>query len=161
MKQELTVEPEFSCLMSYTDSRLDVSENLKVINRGSEQNIQTSDDSPIATGKVNYTENEDVITVPAEDEIEESLENEDTLRNLLKRVDPSSIKSGAKTLEEIVGGIIEQFAKSDQSVSILFAGKTGAGKSSLINGLVGKKITEEGSGANSCTGLCSLRNPFS
>ena len=67
MKQELTVEPEFSCLMPYTDSRLDVSENLKVINRGSEQNIQTSGDSPIATTKVSYTESEDVITVPAED----------------------------------------------------------------------------------------------
>ena len=199
MNQELIVEPESSCFTSYTEYCLDVSENLnQMTNGGSEQNIQTPGDISIGTGKVNYTENEDVVIIPAEDELEEHLENEDMLRlkrndplsvisgarnedvviipakdeieeclenedmlwNLLKRIDPSSIKSGAKALKEIAGGIIEQFAKSDQSLSILFAGKTGVGKSSLINGVLGKRITEEGSGANSCTSLSSLQNHF-
>ena len=161
MDQELTVEPGFSCLMSYTDNRFDALESLdEMTNRGSEQNIQRPEDSSITTAKVSYTEIEDVINVPAEDELEELVENGYIFRNLLKGNDPSSIISGAGTLKEIAGGIIEQFAKSDQSVSILFVGKTGAGKSSLINGLVGKKITEEGSGATPCTSLCSLQNPF-
>ena len=101
-----------------------------------------------------------MVIIPAKDEIEECPEIEDMLQNLLKGIDSSLIIPGAKTWKEIAGGIIEQFAKSDHSVSILFAGETGVGKSSLINGLVGKKITEEGSGANSCTGLSSLQNPF-
>ena len=161
MNQELTVEAKFSCLMSYTDNCLDMLESLDEKTNGeSEQNIQTSGDSPITTTKVSYTESEDVITVPAEDELEECPENEDMLQNLLKGIDPSLIIPGAKTRKEMVEALIEQFAKSDQSVSILFPGKTGVGKSSLINGLVGKKIAEESCGASPCTGLSSLQNPF-
>lgn len=166
--QELIVEPESSRITSYTKYCLDVSENLEMTKSGSEQSIRTPGDFTIETTGVKDTENKSVVTVPAEDElevclenkVEECLENEAWFRNLFKSFNTSAILSGGRTLKDIAMGIIEQFAKSEHSVSILFAGKTGVGKSSLINGLVGNKIAEEGCGADPCTGLSSLEKPF-
>ena len=55
---------------------------------------------------------------------------------------------------------MQHINSTDESVAILFAGKTGAGKSSLINGLVGRKIAEEGTGAKPVTGESALDNPY-
>ena len=56
---------------------------------------------------------------------------------------------------------LEQLSKSaNHSVSILFAGKTGVGKSSLINGLVGRKVAEEGAGPAAKTPLEALDCPY-
>ena len=168
MNQELIIEPESSCIMSYTEYCLDVSENLEMTNIGSEQIIQTPGDCTIETTGVNDAENEGVVTVPAEDElevclenkVEECLENEAWFHIFLKPIDTAAILSDDRNLKDMAMGIIEQFAKSEHSVSILFAGKTGAGKSSLINGLIGHKIAEEGCGPDPCTGLSSLQKPF-
>lgn len=39
---------------------------------------------------------------------------------------------------------LEEWLTTSVSVNILVSGKTGAGKSTLINGIVGKKVCEEG-----------------
>ena len=45
-------------------------------------------------------------------------------------------------------------------LKIFFVGKEGAGKSSLINALIGREIAKEGAGAESATGLNALKNPY-
>ena len=42
-------------------------------------------------------------------------------------------------------------SETPDSISILLAGKTGVGKSALVNSLIGKKVAKEGAGAWSCT----------
>ena len=48
----------------------------------------------------------------------------------------------------------------NESVGILFVGDGGAGKSALINGLLGRNIATEGAGANPVTGMSALENPY-
>ena len=55
---------------------------------------------------------------------------------------------------------VQHVENTAQCVKILFAGKAGAGKSSLINGLVGQKIAKEGAGAKPVTGVSALENPY-
>ena len=55
---------------------------------------------------------------------------------------------------------VQHLANTAQCVKILFVGKAGAGKSSLINGLVGQKIAKEGAGAQPVTGISALKNPY-
>ena len=57
-------------------------------------------------------------------------------------------------------GKIQKLLSSDQSISILFAGKTGAGKSSLINALIGRNIAKEGASPKPVTALSALDNPY-
>lgn len=47
-----------------------------------------------------------------------------------------------------------------ESVGILFVGDGGAGKSALINGLLGRKIATEGAGAKSVTEMSALETPY-
>ena len=55
----------------------------------------------------------------------------------------SSIHVGRETAS-VVRRRVQHIENTAQCVKIVFAGKAGAGKSSLINGLAGRKIAEEG-----------------
>ena len=85
----------------------------------------------------------------------ENLENDEENRNILV----SSINVGRENASA-ARRRVQHIENTAQCVKILFAGKTGAGKSSLINGLVGKKIAEEGAGAKPVTGISTLENPY-
>ena len=133
----------------------------------------------MATSNNNSVFDEDLTTVPAEDEYtslvshieclpdaSENLEESDNETDSvgfcepLEQIYSLSISTGGNTMEDTARSKMEQFFKTDQSVSILFAGKTGAGKSSLINGLVGRNIATEGASPHSITGLSSLKQPY-
>ena len=129
----------------------------------------------MATGN-NSAFAEDITIVPAEDEytslvscieclpdatenLEESTDSVGFCETL-EQIYSLSISTGGNTMEDTARSKMEQFFKTDQSISILFVGKTGAGKSSLINGLVGRNIATEGASPHSVTGLSSLKQPY-
>lgn len=85
----------------------------------------------------------------------ENLENDEDIPSILV----SSMDVGRETAS-FVRRRVQHLANTDQCVKILFVGKAGAGKSSLINGLVGKKIAKEGAGAEPVTGVSALKNPY-
>ena len=53
--------------------------------------------------------------------------------------------------DETIALVKEYIAQGEDSLSIVIAGKMGTGKSSLVNGIVGEKVAEEGSSAISVT----------
>ena len=84
-----------------------------------------------------------------------NLENDEDNRSILV----SSIDVGRETATAIRSRV-QHIENTAQYVKILFAGKAGAGKSSLINGLVGRTIAKEGAGAQPVTGVSALENPY-
>ena len=125
----------------------------------------------MATGN-NSAFAEDITIVPAEDEytslvscieclpdatenLEESDNETDSVGfcEKLEQIYSLSISTGGNTMEDTARSKMEQFFKTDQSISIIVLGKTGAGKSALINGLVGRNIATEGASPHSVTGL--------
>ena len=53
--------------------------------------------------------------------------------------------------DETAALVKEYIAQGEDSLSIVIAGKMGTGKSSLVNGIVGEKLAEEGSSAITVT----------
>lgn len=51
---------------------------------------------------------------------------------------------------------LDDWRKNSSSINILITGKTGIGKSTLVNGLVGKKIAEEGESLHATTDKVSM-----
>ena len=85
----------------------------------------------------------------------ENLENDEDNRSILV----SSMDVGKETAS-VVRRRVQHIENTAQCVKILFVGKAGAGKSSLINGLAGQKIAEEGAGAKPVTGISALEKPY-
>ena len=104
-------------------------------------------------------ETEDVILVPAEDEYTPELFCSDSFSESLSGSFNSSFNWSHRSTIFTNDSITEHTARStmknledkDESISILFAGKQGVGKSSLINGLIGKEVATEGANPYSVT----------
>lgn len=94
------------------------------------------------------------ITTHGSENLEPISPEDDILVEIHKAIQPDHeefVAAGCEKLNEIL--------TNNQSVSILFAGKTGVGKSSLINGLVGSEVAKEGGGAKPTTGIEALSEP--
>ena len=132
----------------------------------------------MATGNKSMFD-EDITTVPAEGEctslvscIEclpdatENLEEPDIETDsvgfceTLEQNYSLSISTRNNTIEDTTRSKMEQFFKTDQSISILFDGKPGAAKSSLINALIGRNIASEDASPHSITELLSLKQLY-
>ena len=110
----------------------------------------------MATSNVTVCEegSEDVILVPADDEYTSELESCDSFSES-GVYDSSSILSSSRQMPAASIFTIDSRTKraarstmkvledKDESISILFTGKQGVGKSSLINGLIGREVATE------------------
>ena len=93
--------------------------------------------------------------------LEESNDEVDLgIQETMEHIYALSISTGNSRIDEIARVKMQQLFNTDQSIAILFAGKTGAGKSSLINGLIGRNIAKEGASPKPVTGLSALERPY-
>ena len=117
-------------------------------------------------------ETEDVTLVPAEDEytpepsslcsdnfseLSESFSESGTFNSSLNWRDTSILTLDSIT-ERAARSTMKDLEDKGESISILFAGKQGVGKSSLINGLIGKEVATEGANPYSVTKF--LEKPY-
>ena len=108
---------------------------------------------------------EDVILVPAEDEYTSDLSSlySDNISEMSEPLSEIGIFDSSSNMrytsvlsldsitERAACSTMKNLEDKGESISILFAGKQGAGKSSLINGLIGKEVATEGASPYSVT----------
>ena len=62
------------------------------------------------------------------------------------------LKTSLRDVSKRINSLVRQALSSqDGKLNILVAGKTGQGKSTLINGILGREVAPEGAGSESCT----------
>ena len=111
-------------------------------------------------------ETEDVCLVPADDEYTSELElSESFSESGILNSSSISIHTPAASIftidsrtERAARSTMKNLDNKDESISILFAGNQGVGKSSLINGLIGKEIAREGASPYSVTKF--IKKPY-
>lgn len=87
-------------------------------------------------------------------------ESEDDVATATDQLYSLSLSAGESKIGEDARKKIRDIIRTDQSVSLMFAGKTGAGKSSLINGLIGRNIAQEGASPRQVTTINALEQPY-
>ena len=128
-----------------------LSENLE------NENLENEND-PENQHTVNICEEEVCTTHLLSENLEnENLENENDPEN--HNIVICRLPQEVSQVHKIVSAA-HRLTRVTESVSILFVGDGGAGKSALINGLLGLKIATEGPGAKSVTGMSALENPY-
>ena len=115
-------------------------------------------------------ETEDVFLVPADDEYTSEVESCDSYCGsfsesgifssspVLRYSPAESIFTIDSRTKRAARSTMKNLEDKDESISILFVGKQGVGKSSLINGLIGREVATEGADPYSVTKF--LEKPY-
>ena len=113
---------------------------------------------------------EDVFLVPADDEYTSELEssydsfsesgvsNSSSILSSSRQTPAAAIFTIDSRTKRAARSTMKSLEDEDESISILFAGKQGVGKSLLINGLIGKEVAIEGANPYSVTKF--LEKPY-
>ena len=120
-----------------------------------ENEIENEND-PENQHTVNICEEEGYTTNSLSENLENEIENENDPEN--RNIVISSLPRARKIVSAACR--LAHVTDKNESVGILFVGDGGAGKSALINGLLGQNIATEGAGAKPVTGMSALENPY-